>query len=170
MPLNTQGLSNNLTWTLFTLTLPPSTLWGTFTGAWRHNVLFRRAGNVQLSGENAPQSFCYASAVLGVCRHQTSSQKQIEQCISTISAHFVSIVEAAVVSCLGLLRVIIILKVDKVREDSVFIGECSMSWNQNPHMGWRWYKKRGGLFKRTFQLVEIPGRKEKWAKTKPNHR
>lgn len=84
---------------------------------------------MQLSGEKAPQSFCYASAVYHrVCAGtKTSSQKQIEQCISTISAHFVSTVEAAVVSCLGLLRLIIILKVDKVREDSVFIDECSMS-------------------------------------------
>lgn len=63
MPLNTRGLSNNLTWTLFTLALPPSALWGTLTGAWRHNVLFRRAGNVQLSGENVPQASGYTSAV-----------------------------------------------------------------------------------------------------------
>lgn len=59
MPLNTRGLSNNLTWTLFTLALPPSALWGTLTGAWRHNVLFRRPGNVQLSGESVPSASDY---------------------------------------------------------------------------------------------------------------
>lgn len=63
MPLNTRGLSNNLTWMLFTLALPPSALWGTLTGAWRHNVLFRRAGNVQLSGENAPQPSGYTPVI-----------------------------------------------------------------------------------------------------------
>lgn len=89
MPLNTRGLSNNLTWTLFTLALPPSALWGTLTGAWRHNVLFRRAGNVQLSGENAPQPSHYTTVMHHcVCRHGNRHMEAKEMTALQSQFHF----------------------------------------------------------------------------------
>lgn len=159
MPLNTRGLSNNLTWTLFTLVLPPSALWGTLTGAWRHNVLFRRATNVQLSSENLPQPSGYSSAIhQRLCPGtETDIQKQNRSlyfyyiylfCSALLSKYFSGSGNMSTKKnrrwpsinwiCFILQQIIKIFRVEKVsRNPTDYIMNVlyrSMSWNQIPQM------------------------------------